>query len=280
MTNWHVDEGLLLRWVDRSDAQPYSASVEQHLLVCEECRDRVRTAASHSPQSLPDLDLVWSRVRDAVELPRPSWFEGMLGRLGLPAHDARLVAAARAFRGPWLVGVLVVLGFVTLAAQSGQARGEWFFLAVAPLLPCVAVALCYDPDVEPALEQELATPYSSLRLVVLRTVAVLAVAIPVVVLVSLVVPVHAPYLWLLPALGFVATVLAASTWMNPLRAAVAISAGWVAGVWLAVAHDGAANAVLHTPFQICYIVLTVVSSGVLLTRGRHLREVRPRRSLP
>jgi hypothetical protein len=280
MTNWHVDEALLLRWVDRSDALPYSASVEQHLLVCEQCRARVRTAAGHSQWPLPDLELVWSRVRDALELPRPSWFEGLLRRLGLPAHDARLVVAARAFRGPWLVGVLVVLGFVTLAAQFGHARGEWFFLAVAPLLPCVAVAICYDPDVEPALEQELATPYSSLRLVVLRTVAVLAMAIPVVVVVSLVIPMHAPYLWLLPALGFVTTVLAVSTWMNPLRAAVAISAVWLAGVWSAVIRDGTANAVLHTPFQICYLVLIVVSSAVLLTRVRHLREVRPRRSSP
>jgi hypothetical protein len=280
MTNWHVDDVLLRRWVDRSDALPYSASVEQHLLVCEQCRDRVRTVAGHTPGPLPDLEVVWSRVRDALELPRPSWFEGMLGRLGLPAQDARLVVAARAFRGPWLVGVLVVLGFVTLAAQFGHARGEWFFLAVAPLLPCVAVAIGYDPDVEPALEQELATPYSSLRLVVLRTIAVLAVALPVVVLVSLVIPVHAPYLWLLPALGFVATVLAASTWVNPLRAAVAISAVWLAGVWSAVARDGAANVVLHTPFEICYLVLIVVSSGVLLTRGRHLREGRPRRSSP
>jgi hypothetical protein len=278
MTAWHVDNALLRRWVDRTDALPHSASVEQHLLACQPCRDRVRVAAADdSAQQLPDLGVVWSQVRDAIELPQPSRFERLLKRVGLPAQDARLVAAAQAFRGPWLIGVLVVLGFVGLAAQFGHTRGEWFFLAVAPLVPCVAVAVSYDPDVDPALEQELATPYSSLRLVALRTVAVLASAVPVVVLVSLVLPVRAPYLWLMPAAGFVASVLALSTWINPLRGAVAISALWLAGVWLAAAEDGAAIAVLRTPFQIFYVCLIALSTGVLLTRGRHLREVRTRR---
>jgi hypothetical protein len=68
-----------------------------------------------------------------------------------------------------------------------------------------------------------------------------------------------------------------STWINPVRGAVAISALWLAGVWLAAAEDGAANAVLRTPFQIFYICLIALSTGVLLTRGRHLREVRSRR---
>jgi len=279
MTSWHVDEVVLRRWIDRTDALPHSASVEQHLLACGQCRDRVRGAVGDdSARLLPDLDVVWSRVRDAVELPRPSWFERVLGRVGLPAHDARLVAAARAFRGPWLMGVLVVLGFVELAAQFGHARGEVFFLAVAPLLPCIAVAVSYDPEVEPALEQELATPYSPLRLAVLRTVAVLAVAIPAVVLLNLVIPARAPYLWLLPAVGFIAAVLALSTWMNPLRGAIAISAVWLAVVWSAAAQHRSPSAVLHAPFQVFYIVLAVVSSGVFPARGRHLREVRPRRS--
>ena len=281
MTSWHVDEVVLRRWIDRSDALPHSASVEQHLLACEQCRGCVRIAVrDDSPQQLPDLDAVWTRVRDAVELPRPSWFERMLARLGLPAHDARLVAAARAFRGPWLMGVLMVLGFVELAAQFGHARGEFFFLAVAPLLPCVAVAVSYDPDVEPALEQDLTTPYSPLRLVVLRTVAVLAVAIPAVVLLDLVLPTHAPYLWLLPAVGFVGAVLALSTWINPLRGAVSISVIWLAVVWLAAAQDRSAGTVLHTPFLFCYIALAIVSGGVFLARGRHVRELRPKRSWP
>jgi len=273
MTMWHVDDVALRRWIDRTDALPHGASVEQHVLACAQCRDRVGVAVRAEPaRQLPDLDAVWTSVRDVVELPRPSWFERLLRRAGLPAHDARLVAAAPAFRGPWLMGVLVVLAFVEVAAQVAHARGQLLFLAVAPLLPCIAVAVSYDPDVEPALEQELATPYSPLRLVVLRTVAVLVVAVPVVVVVDAVSPVPAPYLWLLPAVGFVAAVLALSTWTSPLRAALAISTAWLAAVWLAQTR------VLHAPFQVCYAVVAIVAGSVFLARARHLREVRPTRS--
>ncbi len=276
MTTWHVSEVVLRRWIDGLAALPDSTSVEQHLLVCGQCRDRVRVARRDEPAApVPNLDLVWDRIRDAVELPRASWWERLLRRIGLPAHDARLVAAAPAFRGSWVMGVLIVLGFAELAAQLGHTRGELFYLAVAPLLPCLAVAVSYDPDVEPALEQELATPYSAVRLVVLRTIAVLAVSVPAVVLLNLIFPAHAPFLWLLPAAGFVTAVLALSTWMNPLTAAVAISVVWIGAVWRA-STEGAAGAVLHTQFQVGYLVLVVVSTGVFVARGRHVREVRPR----
>jgi hypothetical protein len=44
----------------------------------------------------------------------------------------------------------------------------------------------------------------------LRTIAVLALALPAVLLLGLVVPGEAPFAWLLPAVGFVAVVLAAA----------------------------------------------------------------------
>jgi hypothetical protein len=276
-TTWHVSDVLLERWISGPSAIQESTSVEQHLVACEQCRDRVRIAVgSEVRPPLLDLELVWGRVRDSVELPRPSWFERTLRRLGLSAQDARLIAVTPAFRGPWFMGVLVVLGFAELAAQFGHARGELFFLAIAPLLPCLAVAFSYDPGVDPALEQDLAAPYSALRLVVLRTVAVLSAAIPAVVLLDLIVPAPAPYLWLVPAAGFVAVVLALSTWVNPLAGAGAVSAGWLAAVWWAAAGDAPVNVVLHVQFQIIYLVLIVVSTAVFVARGRHVREVRPR----
>ena len=276
MTGWHVSDILLRRWIDGTAALQESTSVEQHLLVCEHCRDRVRVARRNELAApVPNLDLVWDRIRESVELPRASWLERLLRRIGLPAQDARLVAAAPAFRGPWVMGVLAVLGFAELAAQFGHSGGELFALAIAPLLPCLAVAISYDPNVEPALEQELATPYSAVRLVVLRTGAVLAVSMPAVALLNLIFPAHAPLLWLLPAAGFVTVVLALSTWMNPLTAAVAISVVWIAAVWYA-STEGAADAVLHSKFQVGYLVLVVVSTGVFFARGRRVREVRPR----
>jgi hypothetical protein len=122
---------------------------------------------------------------------------------------------ASAFRGVWLAGVAAVLTFAALAAAVGHARGLWFFLAVAPLAPCLVVAFSYDRRMDPALEPEMVTPYPALRLILLRTIAVLALALPAVLLLGLVVPGDAPFAWLLPAIGFVAVVLAATWTWNP-----------------------------------------------------------------
>jgi hypothetical protein len=198
MSSWHVEDRDLRRWLVHNTALATSVSIEQHLVSCDGCIDRVGALARQDSALDAELEHGWERVRDAVELHLPSWLERGLTMVGLPAHEAQLVAAARAFRGPLLVAVLVVLVFAELAGQFGQARGEFFFLLVAPLLPSAAVAFGYDPDLEPALEQELCTPYSPARLVVLRTIAVLALAIPIAVLL-VVLPGPISFLWLLPA---------------------------------------------------------------------------------
>ena len=50
MTGWHVDEMALRRWIDRTDSLAESASVEQHLLSCEPCRERVNAAVTGNPR--------------------------------------------------------------------------------------------------------------------------------------------------------------------------------------------------------------------------------------
>src|SRR5262249_9418510 len=146
----------------------------------------------------------WDRTRNAVEVPQPSIFERLLRAAGLPAHDARLVAAASAFRGVWMVGAATVMTFAALAAEIGHARGLWRVLAVGPIVTCLVVALSYDRRWDPALEPEMVTPYPALRLVLLRTIAVLALALPAVMLFGLVLPGGLLFAWLLPAVGFVA----------------------------------------------------------------------------
>ena len=188
-----------------------------------------------------DFAAVWDRTRDAVEAPRPSVFERLLCAAGLPAHEARLVAVASAFRSAWLVGVITILAFAALAAANGNAPGMWVFLAVAPVVPCLVVASSYDPWLDPALEPELVTPYPALRLILLRTMAVLALALPAVLIFGLAVPGETAFAWLLPAAGFVAVVLAASTWVTPIRAAVAVSSVWLAVIWTLATRSGVAG---------------------------------------
>jgi hypothetical protein len=273
MTGWHVDDETLRRYVERIDSVAEGASLEQHVLTCAQCRARVNTAAFDV--ATVDLAAVWDRTRDAVEVPRPSVFERLLRTAGLPAHEARMVAVASAFRGVWLIGVPAVLAFAALAAVVGHARGLWFFLAVAPLAPCLVVAFSYDQRWDPALEPEMVTPYSALRLILLRTIAVLAVALPAVLLLGLFVPGEAPFAWLLPAVGFVAVVLAASTWVSPLNAAMAVSVAWLTTVWLLATGLASPAAVLQTRIQVAFLVLAAASFGIFLVRRRHLRQLRP-----
>jgi hypothetical protein len=274
MTGWHLDDGTLRRYVERTDSLAEGASVEQHLLSCEQCRARVNAAASVIELSVIDLAAVWDRTRDAVEVPRPSGFERLLRVAGLPAHEARLVAVASAFRGAWLTGVAAILGFAALAAALGHARGLWLFLAVAPVVPCLVVASSYDPWLDPALEPELVAPYPALRLILLRTIAVLALALPAVVLFGLVVPGETAFAWLLPAVGFVAVVLAASTWFSPLRSAIAVSSVWFGSIWLLAARSHSPTAVLQDRAQAGFLVLTVASLMIFLARRRRLRQLR------
>ena len=275
MTGWHLDDDTLRRYVERSDSLAEGASVEQHLLSCEQCRARVNAAASVIELSVIDLAAVWDRTRDAIEVPRPAGFERLLRVAGLPAHDARLVAVASAFRGVWLTGAVAVLAFAALAAAIGHARGVWLFLAVAPVVPCLVVASSYDPWVDPALEPELVTPYPALRLVLLRTIAVLALAVPAVLLFGLAVPGETAFAWLLPAVGFVAVVLAASTWVSPLRAAIAVSSVWLALVWLLATRPGSPDAIIQGRAQAGFLVLAAASFVIFLLRRRQLRQLRP-----
>ena len=67
----------------------------------------------------------------------------------------------------------------------------------------------------------------------------LALALPTVLLLGLFIPTEEPFAWLLPAVGFVAVVLAASTWVSPLRAAIAVSSAWLAVVSRSAAVDHA-----------------------------------------
>ena len=272
MTGWHLDDDILRRYVERADSLAEGTSVEQHLLSCEQCRGRVNAAVD-----VVDLAAVWDRTRDTVEVPRPSVFERLLRVAGLPAHEARLVAVASAFRGVWLVGVAAILAFAALAAAVGHARGMWLFLAVAPIVPCLVVASSYDPWMDPALEPELVTPYPALRLILLRTIAVLALALPAVLFLGLFVPGEAPFAWLLPAVGFVAVVLAASTWVSPLRSAIAVSSVWLGVVWLLAARSGSPDAVLQARAQAGFLALAAGSFGIFLVRRRWLRQLRPGR---
>jgi len=259
-TAWHVDDASLARWVEGTDGSVAGASVEQHLLTCAACRARVPAD--------PVADQVWARVRDEIEVPKESLVERLLRRTGLSTADARIVAVSPAFRGAWLVGLTTLLVFVTIAGDYGESRGQLAFLLLAPLVPALAVALGYDPELDEALETECATPYARARLVLLRSAALLVVAVPAFVAASLLLPGSIAFWWLAPAAGCTALVLGLSTWVAPLTAAGAVGTVWLMVV-SSVARQGTATDVVGDEFMAAYAAVSLL--GLLLFLARRGR---------
>jgi len=261
---WHADPDALRGWV-QGDAGPLvSASVEQHVLSCAQCRaDVARLTATEPPAA---LDAVWQAVLTTVEAPRTSRAERWLNRLGLSPADSLVVVTAISMRGSWLAGVAGVLAFAVLASLLGSS-GVGLFLLAAPLLPVVGVAAAYGPASDPSYDAVLAAPYSMFRLMMLRTAAVILTTGPLAVAAGLLLPGSAAIavVWLLPALGFVAVVLLASSWTDPAYAATGIGVGWCAFViWAGAVGDPLR--VVSAPELVCYAALLVVGTCGLAQR--------------
>ena len=99
--------------------------------------------------------------------------------------------------------------------------------------------------------------------------------LPAVLVCGLVIPTAEPFAWLLPAAGFVAVVLAASTWFSPLRSAVVVSSVWLAVIWMLAFRSGSPGAVLQARAQAVFLALAAVSFSIFLVRRRRLRQLRP-----
>ncbi len=178
----------------------------------------VRGRAARADAREP-LDRAWRAIRAHVEEPRAGLVERLLAALGMSSESARLLAAVPAFRGAWLLGVFTVLVFAGAAALFAEDTGLTLFLIVAPLIPVAGVAASFGGDADPAHELVAVTPYSSLRLLLLRTAGVLATSVPVTVLLGLALPGPAwlAVAWLTPAVAGVALTLALSPSLRHLH---------------------------------------------------------------
>ncbi|MCE0444683.1 zf-HC2 domain-containing protein [Streptomyces tricolor] len=120
----------------------------------------------------------------------------------LPRLARLLWAAGPAVRGAWLPAVLgVAVAALALSYGAGVAGARALLLAVAPVVPVAGVALSYGPHADPLHEVAAATPGGGLRLALTRTVAVLAVSVPLLTLTGLLLPASgapAAAAWLLP----------------------------------------------------------------------------------
>jgi hypothetical protein len=259
---WHIDADALSRWVDGVAGPVMSTSVEQHVLRCAQCQAAVAALVPQAP-----LQPVWENVLAELEVPRAAPSVRLLRHLGLTSSDASVIVSALGLRASWLLGVIGVLGFTVVSAILGHSGGVGLFLIAAPLIPVAGVAASFGPSVDPSYELVLAAPYVTVRLVLLRTAAVLVTSAPFAIIAGLFLPTTPAIAvaWLLPAAGFVVVVLAASTWVDAEIAAAVVGVGWIAVVGLAIRHGHPLAVFAPIPI-VTYLALAAVAGLILLRR--------------
>ena len=260
-STWHLDDDLLDAYAQgRPLSAALAASVEAHLERCPGCQARLVPVAE-----LPRLDAVWAEVVDVLDAPRPSLLERLLQRTGVAPDTARLLAVTPSLQASWITGTVVLLTLVLVVSHSGE-RGIALFLALAPVVPVAGIAVAFGPRTDPLHEVTLAAPYSSFRLLLVRSAAVLAVTTLIAVPVTFLVP-STPLVsaaWLLPALALSVTSLALAARVDPVVSSAGLSVLWLVLALSGLAPDRDPLVVASAVSQLLCLVLLAVSSAALL----------------
>ncbi|WP_028066315.1 zf-HC2 domain-containing protein [Solirubrobacter soli] len=264
--SWHVEPALLAAYargdVDTADAY----SVEAHVVGCESCQATVGTLVSPLR-----LDAAWNEIVDRLDAPRPRLAETLLERLGVRADVARLIAVTPAFTLSWFGAVAIALAVAVVGSYQGE-RGLVVFLCVAALAPVAGVAATFARGIDPTHELSLAAPTSSVRVLLLRTVAVVTTTVVVTAVAALALPGLAwtASAWLVPSLALTLSSLALATYVSHLTAFGTVAGLWVAGTIAGAARPGDALAVFDGGSQLAFAALLAVATVVLVRRGSRL----------
>jgi len=202
-------------------------------------------------------------------------------RVGVPDHAARIVAATPSLRTIWLLTAALVTVFA-LAGPRWDPRVAQVVLLLAPILPVLAVAAAWGPWSDPMFDVTRACPAAGLRVLLLRTIAVVAAAIVLVGVATLTVPsTDAEALtWVLPAFALAASSLMLATFLTIARATLIVIGVWVGLV--AVASVAWPQASLQRGgVQLAFAAVAVGASAVVTRRRGHLEieNLRSRRAL-
>ncbi|RKQ90340.1 putative zinc finger protein [Solirubrobacter pauli] len=265
-SEWHVDPGLLAAYargaVDDADA----FSVEAHVVACASCQTLAGTVLSADR-----LQATWLDVVDTLDAPTPGLVERVLSTLGVAPHVARLLAATTSLTASWLGAITVALAVAVLGAYQGE-RGLALFLCVAALAPVAGVAATFTRGIDPTHELGVAAPMSGMRLLLLRTVAVVGATLVLTVAGALALPELSwtAAAWLLPALGLTLTSLALATYLPHTTAFAVVAGVWLAATIASAVRPGDALAAFDGGAQLVFGALIAVGGAVLVRRREAL----------
>ena len=272
MTEWHLDPEVVRHYAAGEVGPAVAASAEAHLMACAACRGQLASTVD-----VQRAAAIWRAVADRVDMPRRGMLERLLARLGVNDATARLVAATPTLRGPWLLAIAGVLAFVAVAAHADE-RLLGVFLVIAPLGPLGGVAVAFASGLDPTREIGLATPYSGLRLLLIRTAAVLVTTVPIAVAAGLALPGSAwlAAAWLLPAACLTSMALALTARLRPVVAVGAVAAAWLV-VTVTTVLNGHTSALFGAGAQLVWLAL-VAAAGLWLVGRRNPLTIRLGRS--
>ncbi|WP_018907677.1 hypothetical protein [Salinispora arenicola] len=234
-------------------------SIESHLETCASCRALLGPALPPEPTAL--LERVERVVADRIAVgpapAAPRW--AVVGRFGI-------VLALL----PWLATIAGVLG-VAVLSELVYPDAPSLTLLVAPVVPLLPVALAWSRGADPAWEIVASTPRAGLRMLLHRTLLVLAAVIPLLAVAGTVSG-HNMVLWLLPCLAFTAGSVALGGLIGVVRATVALAAAWTAIVIVPSLATGRLPALLEQAnWPVWSAVIVALFVTALLRAGEYGR---------
>lgn len=259
----HLEHEWLERYARGELDQARSFSVEAHLPGCGECRAQVASLVDARRMARG-----WDAVDLAIDIPPRTLAERGLTRAGVPEGTARLLATTPALRPSWLAAVTAVLLIGVVAADLRGERGLMLFLLVAPLLPLAGVAVTYGRHVDPAHELAVAAPVGGLRLLLLRSVAVIATTTALAGAAALWLPglEATAAAWLLPSLDLTLAALAVSSATGPAPACALVAAAWTCAVLAAWQTSGDPLLAFGPAGQLACLAAAAAGAATLLVR--------------
>jgi hypothetical protein len=277
-SDWHASSDLLAAYARGRTNTVDAWSLETHLVSCSLCRAEL--AAALTPA---DHQLVRSVRHNVVG--------------GLPQRRTMLIRQhSRPLRWTLRPGALIavavaVFGAALLDLVAGRSDlGGGMLWLLAPAIPVVGVAVAAVNEDDPCWDAVLSTPSGMLRLILWRTLAVSAAALPLTAAAGLLRVAAGGEAgwnaaWLLPCLALTVTTLAAGAFVGVERAAGTVAALWGAAMLiplliptggdLPAAIKLAARPLAETfafsagaqPVWACVALLAAVS--MVLTHGRY-----------